>query len=64
MAPITGDFNNSDLHSDLPNFHQYVDVPTREDKTIDHCYGTVPNAYKCVSMPSIGSSDHNMIPGA
>ena len=57
---ITGDFNKCSLTSTLPTFHQCVNVPTRGDKTIDLCYTNILNAYKCVALPPIGRSDHDM----
>lgn len=35
---ITGDFNHATLDKLLPTFHQYVDCPTRENKTLDLVY--------------------------
>ena len=43
---VTGDFNKCVLTSDLPTFSQYVNVPTRLDKTLDLFYCNVKNAYK------------------
>ena len=58
---IVGDFNHCDLRKALPSFRQFVTCPTREKNTIDLCYGNVPRAYKSVSLPPVGKSDHNAI---
>ena len=58
---IVGDFNHCDLHKALPSFRQFVTCPTRVKNTIDLCYGNIPRAYKSVSLPPVGKSDHNSI---
>ena len=58
---IVGDFNHCDLRKALPSFRQFVTCPTRVNNTIDLCYGNVPRAYKSVSLPPVGKSDHNAI---
>ena len=49
------------LQKTLPNFYQYVSCPTRRDKILDLCYGSIKNAYKSVSLPPLGSADHNCV---
>ena len=58
---IMGDFNACTLDKSLPDFHQYVTCPTREQKTIDLCYANVPNAYLSRALPALGKSDHSMV---
>ena len=58
---IIGDFNHCDLNKALPSFRQFVTCPTRVKNTIDLCYGNIPRAYKSVSLPPVGKSDHNSI---
>ena len=58
---LVGDFNYCDLRKALPSFRQFVTCPTREKNSIDLCYGNVPRAYKSVSLPPMGKSDHNAI---
>ena len=58
---VIGDFNQCKLRARLPKFQQYVDVPTRKGKTLDQCYGNVPNAYKSFALPPIGLSDHDTV---
>ena len=53
-----GDFNHCDLRKALPSFRQFVTCPTREKNMTDLCYGNVPRAYKSVSLPPVGKSDH------
>ena len=58
---IVGDFNHCDLRKALPSFRQFVTCLTRVKNTIDLCYGNIPRAYKSVSLPPVGKSDHNSI---
>ena len=58
---ITGDFNRASLSERLPSFSQYVHFPTRENRCLDHLYCNMKGAYKTVSLPPIGRSDHCMI---
>ncbi len=45
---IMGDFNKCSMKQCLRNFYQYVFCPTRFNKTLDLCYGSVKGAYKSV----------------
>ena len=58
---VVGDFHHCDLRKALPSFTQFVTCPTREKNTTDLCYRNVPLAYKSVSLPPVGKSDHNTI---
>ena len=61
---LMGDFNNCKLSKSL-NLYQYVTCPTRKNKTLDMCYGSIKEAYKASPLPPLGSSDHcaiNLIP--
>ncbi len=60
-AFILGDFNHVSLKKTVPNFHQYVTCPTRRDKTLDLCYGSVKEAYKSSPLPPLGHGDHNCV---
>lgn len=42
---LAGDFNHANLRTVLPKFHQHVTCPTRGDKTLDHVYSNIRNAY-------------------
>lgn len=55
---IAGDFNHSNLKTVLPKFHQHVSCPTRGDKTLDHVYTNMAEAYKAIPLPHLGQSDH------
>ena len=57
---ITGDFNHCVMNH-LPNFYQYIDCHTRNDTTIDLCYGNVEAAYNSTAHAGLGKSDHNII---
>lgn len=35
----------------LKGFDQYIDCTTRFGKTLDKCYGSIPNAYRAVPPP-------------
>ena len=39
----------------------YVTCPIRQNTTLDFCYDNIPDAYKHVSLPPLGTSDHNTI---
>ncbi|GFR91569.1 endonuclease domain of the non-LTR retrotransposon LINE-1 [Elysia marginata] len=58
---ITGDMNTCMQDPYIPRFHQYVECPTRNNKTLDKCYINLNNAYKSKQLPSLGDSDHLMI---
>lgn len=55
---ILGDFNHVSVKT-LRNFYQYVSCPTRRDKTLDLCYGSVKDAYKSLPLPPLGAAEHN-----
>ncbi|GFR93175.1 tyrosine-protein kinase receptor [Elysia marginata] len=54
-------FLKVDFQYILPTFHQYITCPTRNNKTIDLCYGNVEEGYKSTALPPLGSSDHCMV---
>ena len=58
---ITGDFNHASLNNILNNFHQYVDCPTRDNKTLDLLYANAMDAYDATALPPLGKSDHNLV---
>ena len=58
---VLGDFNQCKPKKCLPTYHQYVTCPTCMDRTIDLCYGSVPNAYRSIAKPPIGDADHNTV---
>ncbi|KAI4902682.1 hypothetical protein NFI96_031745, partial [Prochilodus magdalenae] len=45
----------------LTAFHQYVDCPTRKNRTIDLLYANVKDAYTATPLPPLGKSDHNLV---
>ena len=58
---IFGDFNHTNLKKVMPKFKQHVTCPTRDNKILDHCYTTIPNAYHSVPRAPLGKSDHRMV---
>ncbi|KAI2645711.1 RNA-directed DNA polymerase from mobile element jockey [Labeo rohita] len=42
---VVGDFNHSNLKTVLPKFHQNIFCHTRENKTLDHVYTNMAEAY-------------------
>ena len=58
---ILGDFNQSNLKTVLPNFHQEVTCPTRGDATLDHCYCKIKHSYRSIERSGLGNSDHSVI---
>ena len=55
---IAGDFNQCRLNNVLPNFDQYINIPTRNDATLDLCYGNIPKAYTSKACHQLGNYDH------
>jgi len=58
---ILGDFNHCNLKKTLSSFYQYVTCPTRRNKTLDLCYGSIKGAYTSKAGTALGSSDHNSV---
>jgi len=58
---ITGDFNHTTLDKALPTFHQYIDCPTRNNKTLDLLYANTKDAYSATALPPLGRSDHDLV---
>ncbi|KAI4904813.1 hypothetical protein NFI96_000061 [Prochilodus magdalenae] len=58
---ISADFNHITLDSVLTAFHQYVDCPTRKNRTINLLYANVKDAYTATPLPPLGKSDHNLV---
>uniref|UniRef100_A0A8C6LAW8 Reverse transcriptase domain-containing protein n=1 Tax=Nothobranchius furzeri TaxID=105023 RepID=A0A8C6LAW8_NOTFU len=55
---IAGDFNKACLRTVLSKFVQHVKCPTRGNNILDHVYTNIKQAYKSVSLPPLGKSDH------
>ena len=49
------------LDKTLNNFHQYVDCPTRDNKTLVLLYTNATDAYDATTLPPLGRSDHNLV---
>lgn len=58
---ILGDYNHVFLEKTLTNSFQYVSCPSRCGKMLDLCYGSIKNAFKSLSLPPLGSADHNCL---
>lgn len=54
-------FNHASLASTLPNFHQFVDYPTRKNRTLVLLNANVKGAYSATALPPLGKSDHNLV---
>ena len=55
---VAGDFNQANLKTVLPKFHQHVTCPTRGQNTLDHVYSNIRDGYKASPLPHLGQSDH------
>ncbi|KAL0200139.1 hypothetical protein M9458_003326, partial [Cirrhinus mrigala] len=55
---VAGDFNHSNLKTVLPKFHQNIFCHTRGNKTLDHVYTNMAEAYTVTPHPHLGQSDH------
>lgn len=62
-APILvlGDLNHRSLDKTLRNFYQHISCPTRKNRILDKCSGSIKNAYKSIPLPPLGSADHNCV---
>lgn len=58
---ILDDFNHCSPGKTLKGFHQYVTCSTGLGKTLDKCYGPLPDAYRSVALSPLGSADHNTV---
>ena len=56
-----GDFNHTDLRSELQKYHQLVRCATRGERTLDHCYSTIKEAYRACASAPLGNGDHAVI---
>uniref|UniRef100_A0AAV2L4A5 Uncharacterized protein n=1 Tax=Knipowitschia caucasica TaxID=637954 RepID=A0AAV2L4A5_KNICA len=45
----------------MPSLHQYVDIPTRKQNTLDLCYGNISDAFVARAHAPLGFSDHNVV---
>lgn len=51
---VVGYFNHCYLKSVRPQFYQHVNCLTRGNKTLNHCYPTIKEAYRYILQPYIG----------
>ncbi len=58
---ILGDFNHCSPDKSLKGFQQYITCTTRLGKTLDKCYGSIPDAYRALPFPPLSSADHHTI---
>ena len=58
---VLGDFNQTNLSSELPGYHQQVNCPSRGTNTLDHCYTSIREAYRAFPRAPLGRSDHAML---
>jgi hypothetical protein len=58
---ILGDFNRCKVNSHLTSFHQLVKCPTRDNAILDLFFCNVKDAYKVLTKPPLGNSDHILI---
>ena len=67
LVLVTGDYNyrstgfNAKFIQRSTGLFQIIDVPTRENVTLDWCLTNCNNLYKSMQLPHLGSSDHNMV---
>lgn len=58
---VLGDFNHCSLDKTLKTFYRYVTCPTRNNKILDQCYGSIKGAYKSLPLPPLSTADHNCV---
>ncbi|KAI4800299.1 hypothetical protein KUCAC02_013344, partial [Chaenocephalus aceratus] len=52
---VLGDFNHTNLSTELPNYHQQVTCPSRGNNTLDHCYTPLKEAYRASAGAPLGN---------
>ncbi|KAK2921577.1 hypothetical protein Q8A73_001062 [Channa argus] len=55
---VAGDFNQCSLRTVFTKYHQHVDIPTRDNNTLDHVYSNIRGAYRAAPRPHFRHSDH------
>lgn len=58
---ILGDSNNCTLKKCQSTYYQYVDSPSRKNKFLDLCFGSVKDAYSSSLLPPREASDHDVV---
>lgn len=58
---ITGDFNHVTLDQTLPTFHQFVNCPTRDNRTLELLYANARDEHGANALLPLGGSDHNLV---
>ncbi len=58
---VTGDFNKANFRTIALNYFQHITINTRGDRVLDHCYSPFRDAYKSLSRPPFGKSDHSSV---
>ncbi|KAK1790998.1 hypothetical protein P4O66_002021 [Electrophorus voltai] len=53
---VVGDFNSANLKRVVPKLYQHVIFPTRENRTLDHCYTPYQDSYKALAHPPFDQS--------
>ncbi|XP_051807534.1 uncharacterized protein LOC127534985 [Acanthochromis polyacanthus] len=61
LVIISGDFNHVSLSSHLTGFTQFVNCPTRENKTPDLLMLMSNKLTRATALPPLGRSDHNLV---
>ena len=50
---IAGDFNQANVKTVLPQFHQHVNFATRGAKTLDKVYTNIKEAFRAAPIPTL-----------
>ncbi|XP_048465357.1 uncharacterized protein LOC109913067 isoform X1 [Rhincodon typus] len=58
---VIGNFNQANLTSVLPKYHQHITCPTKGPDILDHCYTTIKDAYRSKPRQYFGISDRNAV---
>ncbi len=58
---ITGDFNKANFRTIAPKYFQHVNINTRGDRILDHCYTSFRDAYKSLPRPPFSKLDHSSV---
>lgn len=57
---ILGGLKHCGLNKSLPGLCQFVQSSTRNNKTLDKCYGNIKGAYPARARPPLCKLDHNV----
>lgn len=55
---VAGDFDQANMKTVLPHFHQHVDFATKGEHTPNMAFTNIKDAFRAASRPNLGASDY------